>query len=123
MKRHSSKQLKMEKMRFSILYKNLSICAECGIKNGSFDDRIGMFTHIDKNEVFEGSYRETSIKNGMIVPLCSYCHKKFHNNKNFNLKYKNLFENEFLKEKSIEEFISLFKKDYIYLYEKASKND
>ena len=68
LKKRSKRQNKLERERYSIIYHNLQKCAECGLKNGSFDERIGTISHIDKNEVFEGSYRETSIKNGMIVP-------------------------------------------------------
>lgn len=109
LKNRSSKLNKREKNRFSIIYQDLTKCANCGSK-----------IEIEKNEVFEGAYRQTSITYGMIVPFCRRCHKRFHNERLFNLKYKAMFQIKFLETHLLEEFIEIFKQDYIYLYSKET---
>lgn len=106
--KRSKKLNKAEKERFSIIYHSFDKCAECGLKSPKIA--------IDKNEVFEGAYRQTSIKYGMVVPLCRSCHQKFDIDRVMNLKYKDMFQREFMKNHSLEEFLDLFKKDYSYLY-------
>lgn len=120
LKQRTKKQSKKEKERYSIIYTNFNRCCECGLNNGSYDSRINQYTHIDKNEVFEGAYRNKSIELGMVAPLCTYCHKLFHSDILFNLKYKLMFQKEYLKNHTINEFISNFGQDY---REKAKKLD
>lgn len=110
MKSRTNKLAKAEKERFSIIYHDLTKCCNCGSKIG-----------IEKNEVFEGAYRQLSIKLGMITPFCKQCHKLFHNDIIFNLTYKVMFQKEFLKTHTLDEFITLFKQDYIYKLEKMTK--
>ncbi len=110
MKKRSRKLKLKEKNRYSIIYQDLTKCAECGSKIG-----------IEKNEVFEGAYRQTSIKFGMVVPLCQKCHKRFHSDRLFNLKYKSMLQKQFMKNHSLEEFIEIFKQDYIYLLNKRKR--
>lgn len=107
-KKRTYKQNKKEKTRYSIIYTDLNKCAECG-----------SIYNIEKNEVYEGAYRGRSIKYGMIVPLCHDCHERFHSNYKFNLKYKVLFQQEFLKTHTKDEFIDIFKQDYIYIQKKT----
>lgn len=104
MKNKSSKQVKKEKERFSIIYTDLTICCNCGSKRG----------HIDKNEIFEGSHRQISMKLGMVAPFCEKCHRQFHEDIIFNLSYKVIFEKEYLKTHTKEEFIKTFGQDYIF---------
>lgn len=111
LKSRSNKLAKREKERFSIIYRDLTKCCNCGSKIG-----------IEKNEVFEGSCRQTSIKYGMVCPFCKTCHSQFHNDIMFNLFYKVMFEKEFLKTHSKEEFIKAFGQDYIYKLEKKKEN-
>ncbi len=106
-KKRTYKQQKKEKERYSIIYHNFTKCCVCGPKS-----------RIEINEVYEGSYRGSSIKYGMVIPLCNLCHKRFHKDRLFALYYKSLFQKEFEKTHSRTEFLSIFKKDYIYLYEK-----
>lgn len=120
-KSRTYKQAKREKERFSIIYKNLNTCCECGLKDGDFDKRIRAYTTIEKNEVYSGAYRGLSIELGMIAPLCIYCHKQFHKDRIMNLNYKVKFQKEYMKIHSLEEFIDLFKQDYIYLLKKQKK--
>lgn len=117
LKSRTNKLAKKEKNRFSIIYPDLTKCCKCGLKNGDFDIRINKYTHIEKNEVFEGSHRQASIRLGMVAPLCVYCHNQFHNDANINLIYKAQFQKEFLKTHTNEEFISNFGQDYIYKLE------
>lgn len=111
MRLRTNKQTKREKERFSIIYPDLTKCCNCGSKTG-----------IEKNEVFEGSYRQTSIKYGMVCPFCKTCHSQFHNDIMFNLFYKVMFEKEFLKTHSKEEFIKIFGQDYIFKLEQKKRS-
>ena len=96
LKSRTNRQAKREKERFSIIYRDLTKCCNCGSKIG-----------IEKNEVFEGSYRQISIRYGMVCPFCKTCHTQFHNDIMLNLFYKVMFEKEFLKTHSKEEFIKI----------------
>jgi hypothetical protein len=116
--KRTSKLLNLENNRYSIIYNDLTACAECGLKNGAYDYINNEYIIISKNEVFEGAYRQLSIKYGMVCPFCQKCHDRFHNDVLFNLEYKTMFQREFINSHSKEEFISIFKQDYIYKLEK-----
>lgn len=109
LKKRTYKQAKKEKERFSIIYQELNKCCICGSETG-----------VELNEIYEGAYRQTSIKYGMVAPMCNKitCHKRFHNDHLFNLKYKAMFQYKFQETHSKKEFIEIFKQDYIYLYKK-----
>lgn len=107
MKKRTYKLAKAEKNRFSILYPDLNKCCICGSSKS-----------VEINEIFEGSYRSLSIKYGMITPFCQLHHNAFHNDRLMNLYYKAMFQKEFEKTHSQEEFIKIFKKNYVYLYER-----
>lgn len=111
MKSRTNKQAKKEKERFSIIYRDLTKCCVCGSKIA-----------IEKNEVFSGSYRQKSIELGMVCPFCRDCHNRFHNDIMFNLFYKVMFEKEYLKNHTKEEFISNFGKDYIFKLEQKKRS-
>lgn len=111
LKSRSNKLAKKEKERFSIIYPNLTKCCNCGSKIG-----------IEKNEVFEGAYRQISIRLGMVCPFCKKCHNVFHNDIMFNLFYKVMFEKEYLKTHSKEEFIKTFGQDYIFKLEQKKRS-
>ena len=108
-KKRSNKLIKREKERYSIIYQDLSRCCLCGSKIG-----------IELNEIYEGSYRQRSIDYGMVTPLCHNCHKLFHNDSNVNLYYKVMFQKEFMKNHTLEEFIDLFGQNYIYKQQKMT---
>ncbi len=110
LKSRTNKQAKKEKERFSIIYPDLTKCCNCGSKTG-----------IEKNEVFEGAYRQISIRLGMVCPFCKKCHDVFHNDIMFNLFYKVMFEKEYLKSHTKEEFIANFGQDYEYKLSKLKK--
>lgn len=98
----SKKQNKRQKYRFSIIYHDLTKCAYCG-----------SYRAIELNEVFEGKNRQVSMLNGFVVPLCHFCHEKFHNDRNFSLYYKEMFQKEFEKTHSRDEFIKLIGRNYL----------
>ena len=110
-RKRSSNLVRREKHRYSRIYQDLAKCSVCGSKLG-----------IEKNEIFSGSYRHLSIEYGMVNPLCKKHHELFHKDREFNLRVKVQFEEEFLNEHSLDEFIQLFGKDYrITLKEYLSK--
>ena len=111
LKSRTNKQSKREKERFSIIYPDLTKCCNCGSKTG-----------IEKNEVFEGAYRQISIRLGMVCPFCKKCHDVFHNDIMFNLFYKVMFEKEYLKTHTKEEFIKTFGQDYIFKLEQKKRD-
>ena len=118
LKSRSNKQIKKEKERFSIIYQDLSKCCVCGLKTGDFDRRLNIYTRVEKNEIFSGSYRSISIEDGMVAPMCIFCHKLFHKDTLMNLLYKVKFQKEYLKEHTREEFINRYGQDFIYKLEK-----
>lgn len=121
LKTRSNKLVAKEKRRFSIIYHNLSNCCVCGLKSGDYDNRINMYTIVEKNEIFSGSYRNISMEDGMVAPMCIYCHNKFHNNDIMNLNYKVKFEKEYLKTHTIDEFIKRYGQDYIFKLEQKKR--
>jgi len=105
-KKRSYKLAKREKERYSIIYQDLSKCCVNGCLTPNYN--------VQKNEVFDGAYRQLSIKHGMICPLCDNHHKQFHKDRRFAIKYKIQFEEEFLKNHVKEEWLDIFKIDYKY---------
>ena len=122
MKSRTNKQAKREKERFSIIYPDLTKCCVCGLKTGDYDDRIKMYTRIEKNEVYSGSYRQISINLGMITPFCIYCHKEFHSDVIMNLKYKVMFQKKYMRTHSLDEFIDTFGQDFIFKLEQKKRS-
>lgn len=102
MKKATYRRNKKEKQRFSIIYQDLTKCCVCGLNQG-----------IEINEVFEGSNRNNSMKYGMCNPMCDKHHKEFHNDREVSLYYKKMFQKKFEETHTREEFISIFKKNYL----------
>jgi len=102
LKKKTYKQSKKEKTRFSIIYKDLTKCAKCGSTY-----------NVQKNEVYEGSKRGISIKYGFVIPLCETCHNRFHSDRQFALYYKKMFQKEFEKTHTRDEFTSIFYRNYL----------
>lgn len=97
-----SKNKVPDSKRFSNLVNDWDVCYLCK----------GIAT--EKHEVYNGGgYRDTSKRYGLVVPLCVSCHRKVHNNaslrKNMKAKVQVIFEREF----SHEEYMRLFKKNYV----------
>ncbi len=111
MKNKSNKLAKLERKRFSIIIEDLSVCcvSNCNCNIG-----------INKHEIFYGSYRHTSIKYGLVIPLCPFHHtigkNAIHNNRKMDLYYKRLGQTIFEEKYSHELFIKEFKIDYLKKY-------
>ena len=111
MRQSTYKHRKADLKRFSIIVDDLSVCyyPNCKCNHG-----------IIKHEVFYGSYRHTSIKYGLVIPLCEIHHTKgesaIHFNREFDLKMKFLAQEIFVNKYSLELFIKEFGMDYIEKY-------
>lgn len=105
-KRRSNKLIQAEKKRYSIIYQDLTKCCVEGCQTP--------YCGVQKNEVFEGAYRQVSMKHGMVCPLCFLHHKQFHEDREFALYYKRMFQDKFVESHSLEEFIEIFKQNYHY---------
>lgn len=115
MRNQTYKHQKADRNRFSIIYDDLSVCCypDCECNTG-----------INKHEVFYGSYRHTSIKWGLVIPLCEKHHtidnNSIHKDRKFDLSMKfkaqSIFENKY----SHDLFMKEFKIDYINKYKKRS---
>ena len=97
-KNKTNKQKRLEKNRYSIFTTNLNKCYYCG-KEGK----------MELHEVYGGSNRTRSIKNGLVVPLCRICHSNEEIIQYLRIK----LQKEFEKTHSREEFIKLIGKNYI----------
>nr|DAF49390.1 MAG TPA: Putative HNHc nuclease [Myoviridae sp. ct8mY9] len=96
-KQKSSKLAKLERNRYSIITYNLDICYVC--KKHKKD-------HLD--EVFGGRNRQTSMKYGLVIPICFKCHRKLTDNpllkKDIQEEAKQIFIKKYSEEKFIKEF-------------------
>lgn len=101
MKAISNKSTKLKKLELSRnnLKSKKGNCEYCG----------KYCENLDFHEVFGGSNRQRSIKNGFVVALCRNCHQD--EEVLFKLKIK--FQKEFEKNHTREEFIELIGKSYI----------
>lgn len=106
MKNKTYKLYKAEKNRQSIIYEDLTKCAIC---KSAYNINI--------HEVFYGANRQNSIKYKCVMPLCPIHHVygKFaiHNNRDIDLFYKKMFQEELEKTMTREEFISVFHRNYL----------
>ena len=96
-KQKSSKLAKLERSRYSIITYNLDICYVCQKHKKD---------HLD--EVFGGRNRQTSMKYGLVIPICFKCHRELTDNP---LKKKAIQEEakqKFIKKYSEEKFIKEF---------------
>lgn len=100
-KQRTYKQAKAEANRYSILTDDFTSCIECGRTN----------VKIDKHEIFGGRNRQISIKMGLVIPFCRICHNSQEKQK----KWKAIGQKKYMKHynKNIEEFISIFGKNYL----------
>lgn len=101
LKKKSKKLKKLEDKRYSILTDNLRICYICRKKK----------KHI--HEIYKGSNRQTSMKNGFCIPICDTCHEETEKNVELDKKLKKECQKEFEKTHSRAEFIKLIGKSYL----------
>lgn len=96
--KRSKKQNKLERDRDKNLIKS-GCCGYCGKYCGK----------LDPHEIYSGSNRKRSIKNGFVILLCRKCHE----NEEILLELKKKAQKEFEKNYSREEFIKLIGKSYL----------
>ena len=103
MKNKTSKLVKMENKRFSILTNNLNQCYICKSPKN------------DLHEIFGGCRRQVSMKYGLLIPVCRNCHTRIENSEEIKLKMKQDAETKWMSyyNKTIEDFIKEFGKNYI----------
>lgn len=101
LKKKSSKLAKLEKNRFSILTTNMEKCYLCNKKK----------KHI--HEIYKGSNRQTSIKNGFCIPICEECHLETEINSKLDKDLKIKCQEKFEETHFRKDFIALIGKSYI----------
>lgn len=101
-KKKSDKQKQLEKNRYSIFTNDFTKCYYCHRKLKD-DEKF------DLHEVYGGSNRTRSIKNGLVVPLCRICHS----NEDIINKLRIQLQKEYEKTYTREEFIKIIGKSYI----------
>lgn len=100
---NKSKKLKQkEQNRYSIFTSNLSICFMCDLEGKKV-------AKSDLHEVYGGSNRQRSIKNGLVVPLCRECHQ----NEETILKLRKICQEIYELNHTREDFIKLVGKSYL----------
>ena len=102
LKKKSKNLKKLEDKRYSILTDNLKICYIC-------QKRRKKHMH----EIYKGSNRQTSMKNGFCIPVCNICHEETENNTELDKRLKQECQKEYEKTHSREEFIKLIGKSYL----------
>lgn len=101
MKYKTSKTLKLERNRYSILTNDLEKCFICGrLKE-------------DIHEIYGGGNRKMSMRNGFCVPLCRNCHQIATLNYGLNLRLKIICQEKFEETHSRDEFMAIIGKNFI----------
>lgn len=90
----------LEKNRYSIITDNMNYCFVCG--------KPAQHLH----EVIFGKNRVNSMKYGLVIPVCLYCHNFIHSNSDIQLKHKQIAQKKFMEYYDID-FIEVFKKNYL----------
>ena len=98
----TSKQIKLEKSRYSILTDDLEHCYICRFQGKKV-------LRDDLHEVYEGANRKRSILNGLVVPLC----RKHHQNEEILSELKVATQQKYEGNHTRDEFIKLIGKSYI----------
>lgn len=97
----TSKQIKLEKSRYSILTNDFTKCYICGKPKNEI------------HELFAGSNRQTSMKLGLCIPICRLCHNRWEIDKDFRKKYQAIGRNRFIELYGYDKFMQEFKKSYL----------
>lgn len=102
-KQRTSKQAKLERDRFSIFTDDLDACYICKNKKD------------DLHEIFMGAKRLTSIRYGLVLPLCRLHHLEMHNNTGIRLKWHVLGQSVAMEYYNwdIDKFIEIFGRNYL----------
>lgn len=98
----TSKQIKLEKSRYSILTDDLEHCYICRLQGKKV-------LRDDLHEVYGGANRKRSILNGLVVPLC----RKHHQNEEILSELKIAMQKMYEVNHTRDDFIKLIGKSYI----------
>ena len=101
MRNKTYKLQKLEKNRYSILTNDMEHCLIC------------KSPFVDIHEIYGGSNRKVSMKNGFTVPLCREHHRTATIDSFASTFLKVKCQKEFEKEHTREEFISLIGRNYL----------
>lgn len=100
--RQKSKKLtKLERNRFSILVSS-NKCCKCPATKG-----------LTWHEVFRGRNRTNSMKYGLCLRLCSKCHEKYQEDKEFNDYWHKQAQLQFIETYPDLDFLEIFKRNYL----------
>lgn len=100
-KQKTNQLSKLERNRKSLFTDDLEHCIICGKKK----------EHL--HEVYSGAYRIRSIKEHMVLPLCSFHHRQIHEDMTLNLYWKRSCQKLFEESHSRDEFITIFGRSYL----------
>lgn len=101
-KKKSSKLAKLESSRTSIITNDLKKCYIC--KANKKDDL---------HEIFGGKNRQTSMKHGLVIPVCRKCHSGIPKDNALNKHLHRVGQTAFEKTHTRDEFITTFGKSYL----------
>lgn len=101
LKKKSSKLAKLERKRYSIITKDLDKCYICHKKK------------LDLHEIFRGRNRQTSMKHGLVIPVCRKCHDLIPKDKILKEELHKIGQKAYEKTHTREEFIATFGKNYL----------
>lgn len=100
MKQKSSKLIKLERNRYSILTDDLESCYICKSPNA------------DIHEIYGGRNRKVSMANGFCLPLCRHHHQVVETYAHADFHFKELCQIEFEKTHTRDEFMQLIGRNY-----------
>ena len=101
LKTKTNKLARLEKNRSSVFTDNLGFCFICGLPKQ------------DLHELLGGRNRLNSIKWGYVIPLCRSHHQMLHNNTRLIEEYKQKCQRHFEKTHTRQEWLDIFKKNYL----------
>ncbi len=100
-KQKSNKLVKKERNRFSILTKDLEHCYICNVKKEDLHELIG------------GRNRQTSMRYGLVIPLCRKCHEMIEKDETLKREWRKVAQKEFKNYYKSENFVQIFGKNYL----------
>ena len=100
-KQKSNKLAKKERNRFSILTKDLEHCYIWNAKKEDLHELIG------------GRNRQTSMRYGLVIPLCRKCHEMIEKDETLKREWRKVAQKEFKNYYKSENFVQIFGKNYL----------
>lgn len=101
MKQKTARLQKLERERFSILTTDLKHCYLCGA------------SPVDLHEIYNGGSRQTSMRNGFVVPLCRRHHQQAHSIIEIGNDLKIICQQKFEETHTRQEFMDLIHRNYL----------